>query len=394
MNLNKTINYFDLASQYRPGGDRGGQRYNTTTLAFTILGPFCRDGRASLFPSGNHKKWRVNLRRGQKTFRLLNYRWPDEQAPDRISGPLHLKRGAYFIDIDFEETPPEFDEKNELVRARTEFTVKYQVPDTEDCIAALPVERLYRDVSSGPLTSAQAAVPAATEYLADQYTSSLRDIRRTYQRAFKALLFCHRLRLSAARVARANVSDIEYILSSPALFAGCTYVAGAPFTSHRASLDFNFLPIGDVYDGDPERNPPAPLDARATPTVRRRQALFDWFERLYNYAHMGRSSGSGPNVSPGSASSRRRIRSRSTRCRCSWISASTWMMRHSSSTSMTALRSIGRSSVTIAGLSAAGTHPCGCGNCCRLSCRSICRSRSPTSGRRALRPRWLSATRT
>ncbi|GAA4405798.1 neuraminidase-like domain-containing protein [Quisquiliibacterium transsilvanicum] len=233
-----------------------------------------------------HNKWRVNLRRGQKTFRLLNYRWPDEQAPDRISGPLHLKRGAYFIDIDFEETPPEFDERNELVRARTGFTVKYQGPDTEDHIAALPLERLYRDVSTGPMTSEQAAAPAAAEYLAQQYTSSLRDIRRTYQRAFKALLFCHRLRLSAARVARANVSEIEYMLSSPALFAGCAYVAGAPFTSHRAWLDFNFLPIGDVYGGDPERNPPAPLDARATPTVQRRQALFDWFERLYDYACM------------------------------------------------------------------------------------------------------------
>jgi hypothetical protein len=238
------------------------------------------------FEQCSRNKWRVNLRRGQKTFRLLNYRWPDEQAPDRVSGPLRLKRGAYFIDIDFEEIPPEFDEKNELARASTGFAVKYQGPDTEDCIAALPVERLYRDVSTGPLTSAQAVVPAATEYLAQQYTSSLRDIRRTYQRAFKALLFCHRLRLSAARVARANVSEIEYMLSSPELFAGYAYVAGAPFTSHRAYLDFNFLPIGDVYDGDPDRNPPAPLDARATPTVRRRQALFDWFERLYDYTRM------------------------------------------------------------------------------------------------------------
>jgi hypothetical protein len=241
------------------------------------------------FEKCNRNKWRVNLRRGQRTFRLLNYRWADEQAPDRMSGPLHLKRGAYFIDIDFEETPPEFDEKNELVRARTGFTVKYQGPDTEDCIAAIPVERLYRDVVTGPLTSAQAVVPSAVEYLAQQYTSSLRDIRRTYERAFKALLFCHRLRLSAGLVARASVSEIEYMLSSPALFAGCTYVAGVPFTSHRASLDFNFLPIGDVYDGDPGRNPPAPLDARATPSVRRRQALFDWFERLYDYAHMRRA---------------------------------------------------------------------------------------------------------
>ncbi|WP_373509400.1 neuraminidase-like domain-containing protein [Thiocapsa sp.] len=238
------------------------------------------------FETCGHNKWRVNLRRGQKKFRLLNYRWADEQAPDRASGPLHLKRGAYFIDIDFEESPPKFDEKQELARARTGFTVKYRGPDTEDCITVLPVERLYRDVSPGALKSEQAEVPAAKEYLALQYTSSLRDIRRTYQRAFKALLFCHRLRLSARLLTRANVSEIEYMLSSPGLFAGVTYVPGTPFTSHSAYLDFNFLPVGDTYNGDPERKPPAPLDQRATPSGERRQALFDWFERLFDYTVM------------------------------------------------------------------------------------------------------------
>lgn len=241
------------------------------------------------FEKCGHNKWRVNVRRGQKTFHLLNYRWADEPAPDRASGPLQLKRGAYFIDIDFEELPPEFDEKHELARARTGFTVKYQGPDTGDCITALPIERLYRDVSLGELTSAQAVVPSAKAYLALQYTSSLRDIRRTYQRAFKALLFCHRLRLSAQLVRRANVSEIEYMLSSPDRFAGVTYVPGAPFTSHSAYLDFNFLPIGDAYNGDPDRQPQAPLDQRATPSVKRRQALVDWFERLYDYTVMRRA---------------------------------------------------------------------------------------------------------
>lgn len=238
------------------------------------------------FDSCGHNKWRVNLRRGQKTYRLLNYRWADEAAPDHASGPLQLKRGAYFIDIDFEECAPEFDEKAELARARTGFTLKYQGPDSGECIAELPVERLYRDVSPGALAGAQGLAPAAQDYLALQCTGSLRDIRRTYQRAFKALLFCHRLRLSARQVARANVSEIEYLLGQPARFAGTTYRPGVPFVSHRADLDFDFLPIGDTYNGDPERVPPAPLDQRATPSVQRRQALFDWFERLYDYSVM------------------------------------------------------------------------------------------------------------
>ena len=238
------------------------------------------------FEQCGHNKWRINLRRGQKTFRLLNYRWADEAAPDHISGPLQLKRGAYFIDIDFEESQPEFDEQGELARARTGFTVKYQGPDTCDCIAELPVSRLYRDAVTAELRSGLATAPAAQEYLAEQYTGSLRDIRRTYQRAFKALLFCHRLRLSARLVPRANVPEIGYMLSMPQLFAGVSYVAGVPYTSHSAYLDFNFLPVGDAYRGDPLRQPPAPGDERATPSDRRRQAMFDWFERLYDYTVM------------------------------------------------------------------------------------------------------------
>jgi hypothetical protein len=237
----------------------------------------------------SHNKWRLNLRRGQKTWRLLNYRWVDEQAADRASGPLHLKRGAYFIEIDFEETQPEFDERLELARARTGFTVKYQGPDTKDCIEAIPTERLYRDVVVGELQSQHAVTPAAHAYLSLQYSSSLRDIRRTYQRAFKAMLFCHRLRLSTHRVARASVSEIEYMLSSPDLFAGASYVVGTPYTSHRAYLDFNFFPVGDTYNGDPQRVPPPPLDERATPSPKRSQALFDWFERLYDYTVMRRA---------------------------------------------------------------------------------------------------------
>jgi hypothetical protein len=48
----------------------------------------------------------------------------------------------------------------------------------------------------------------------------LRDIRRTYQRAFKALLFVHRFALSARR-RHGEGSALGYMLSQPALFAGC-----------------------------------------------------------------------------------------------------------------------------------------------------------------------------
>ncbi|RSZ60449.1 insecticidal toxin complex protein [Massilia atriviolacea] len=247
------------------------------------------DGEAPEFACCGHQRWRVNLRRGQKTWLLLNYRWDGEQAPDHVSAPLHLKRGAYFIDIDFEEDAPEFDEKLELAPARTGFTVKYAGPDTCGRILAMPAERLYRDVAEGPLRGDENLAPAAQDYLQAQYSGSLRDIRRTYQRAFKALLLSHRLRLSARLPARASVSEMHYLLSAPALFAGVSYVPGAPATSHRAWFDVNLLPLGDTYDGDPERKPAAVPDQRSAPSPERRQALFDWFERLADYAAMRRA---------------------------------------------------------------------------------------------------------
>ncbi|MFM5885377.1 MAG: neuraminidase-like domain-containing protein [Novosphingobium sp.] len=238
------------------------------------------------FACCGHNKWRVNLRRGQKTFLLLNYRWEGEPAPDRVSGPLNLKRGAYFIDIDFAELPPEFDEELELARAASGFAIKYQGPDTADCIATVPFERLFRDAVAAPLASKQAISKSARDYLALQYTGSIRDIRRTYQRAFKALLFSHRLGLSADIATRVNTSEIEYLLGAGESFAGTSYRPGTPYTAHRAWLDFNLLPVGDSYRGDPTRQPPAALDARADPTVARRAAMFDWFERLFDYTAM------------------------------------------------------------------------------------------------------------
>ncbi|NHZ81412.1 insecticidal toxin complex protein [Massilia sp. CCM 8695] len=241
------------------------------------------------FEACGHQRWRVNLRRGQKTWLLLNYRWEGEQAPDHTSVPLHLKRGAYFLDIDIEESAPEFDEKLELAPARSGFTLKYAGADTCGSITAIPNERLYRDLVEAPLQGPDTLAPAAHAYLELQYSGSLRDVRRTYQRAFKALLLAHRLRLSSRLLARASVSEMQYLLSAPELFAGVSYVPGSPYSAHRAWFDLNLLPVGDVYNGDPERSPAAAPDARSAPSVQRRQALFDWFERLHDYSVMRRA---------------------------------------------------------------------------------------------------------
>ncbi len=60
-------------------------------------------------------------------------------------------------------------------------------------------------------------------------------------------------------------------------FAGVAYSrSGAGFTQHLADFDFNLLPIADDYF-------PPNADVRAKPSPQRMQAMFDWWERLFDY---------------------------------------------------------------------------------------------------------------
>lgn len=131
----------------------------------------------------------------------------------------------------------------------------------------------------GPLADGMKGLsPGAAAYLDGLYYSSLRDIRRTYQRAFKALLFCRRLGLSAHRQPH-GTSELGYLLGHPQLFAGTGYYRGdGGFIRHAANFDLDFLPLRDSY------LPPAPgTDARTDPSPQRVQAMADWWERLFDY---------------------------------------------------------------------------------------------------------------
>ena len=82
----------------------------------------------------------------------------------------------------------------------TGFQVKYSGPDSDGCRTEIPHSRLFavsKDETLGD--GIDGLSDGASAYLSGLYVSSLRDIRRTYQRAFKALLFAGRLGLSAHR---------------------------------------------------------------------------------------------------------------------------------------------------------------------------------------------------
>jgi Tc toxin complex TcA C-terminal TcB-binding domain len=234
-----------------------------------------------------HQRWRVVLRRGQRDWVILSHHWDGEE--ERPAASLPLRRGTYQLTVEFSQAPPEHEAgevgetSEDVCRAHTGFQVKYRGPDSRGRRTQIPHHALFTVAKDGTLRDGiEGLSPGAAAYLDGLYRSSLRDIRRTYQRAFKALLLCERLELSARRQPH-GTSELGYLLSQPGLFAGASYYSGTSETSgylrHAADLDFDFLPVRDGY-----HPPPAAADQRACPSVQRVQALFDWWERLTDYA--------------------------------------------------------------------------------------------------------------
>ncbi len=221
------------------------------------------------------RSWRVLLKRGQRQWILLAHRWPGEERSSRAA--VRLKPGTYELDIDLIQPSPTFDADVDVRPQRTGFQLKYRGADTQSMLIEVPHDRLFQIAKNDTLGNGiNAGSPAASAYLATRYVSSLRDIRRTYQRAFKGLLFARRFPLIAQRIFDRQ-SELGYMLQQKAEFAGSAYFrSGGGFSKHAVDFDFNFLPQLDTY------HPPA-LDSRTHPSVKRKQAMFDWWERLFDY---------------------------------------------------------------------------------------------------------------
>jgi Tc toxin complex TcA C-terminal TcB-binding domain len=230
--------------------------------------------------AAEHRRWRMFLKRGQRTWIPLSHHWLGEE--EHRSSSVPLKRGVYELTIELVQPSPEFP-SNEQVRAqRTGFQVKYSGPDTDDRRTEIPHHRLFSILKDETLGQGISTLGAgAASFLSGLYISSLRDIRRTYQRAFKALLFAHRFALSARRTEH-GTSELGYMLAQSSNFAGAAYyAAGGGYTQHLANFDFNFLPLRDDYHAPTQ-------DERANPSPQRIQAMFDWWERLFDYTAMRR----------------------------------------------------------------------------------------------------------
>ncbi len=220
-------------------------------------------------------KWRVVLKRGSRTWVVVSHRWPGEE--ERRSSSRHLKCGAYELTVELVRPAPNFTSAEQVQPQHSGLEVTYSGPDTGGEQIPIPHRQLFSILKDDQLDQGLTPPGAgATLYLRSHYISTLRDIRRTYQRAFKALLFAHRFALAAQRNCH-GTSELSYMLEEAARFAGVSFFkAGALFARHAANFDFNFLPIADTF------HPPT-ADSRSKPAVKRTQAMFDWFERMFDY---------------------------------------------------------------------------------------------------------------
>ena len=227
-------------------------------------------------------RWRVILKRGQKTWVLLSHDWPNEEAPPACTKPIALKKGFYELDIELERKSLVFDGPEDVCPQTTGFQLKYKGTDSEMEWLVVPHDKLFQDKKDDTLQSGINLSGAAKDFLTVHFTSTVRDVRRTYQRVFKAMLFVSRLRLSAQKIADDGQSELGYILLHPDNFAGQAYYrSGSAFMTHKANFDLNFLPVLDNYEA-----PPSAQDQRVAPTSQRMQAMFDWWERLFDYTVM------------------------------------------------------------------------------------------------------------
>jgi hypothetical protein len=246
------------------------------------------------FERAKRSSWRVVLSRGQKKWTVLNHNWPGESSGEDWNP--HLRRGAYNIAIEYSQPAPDDAQPNPQP-AHAGFQVKYRGPDTDHRFSTLPARHLYRDLQNETLDSGITFLSGshnAQAFLKSYYTSTLRDMRCTYQRAFKAVLFAGGFALSARPTNEAGQSELGYFLANPAQFEGYAYYRNTSgnFTEHLAEFDFDFLPLVDNYHA------PAPAAGdRSDPSLQRTQAMFNWWERIFDYCLVRReveTQGHGP----------------------------------------------------------------------------------------------------
>lgn len=160
--------------------------------------------------------WMLTLGRGHKIWKILRSEDDAASSSPQVSPGVPLQKGTYDMSVTFEQQIPlssKILEEDGIHRIQTGFQLKYEGPDTDGCVIEVPFFQLMRKSKAGPFRVSEKNVfGTAAQFLNLQYTSTIRDIRRTYQRAFKASLFAYRFRLSAQKSHCDHQSELGYLL--------------------------------------------------------------------------------------------------------------------------------------------------------------------------------------
>jgi hypothetical protein len=254
----------------------------------------CHDhsGRERACCYGSHLRSRCTLilRRGHKTWKnLVDFSTFKDCNYHEECLSVCLVRGAYDIEVILDQDEPLFDRIEDIQSIRTGLEISYGGPDTQDRILPLPMDKLFIPSKDSRLdVNMKITGTKMGEYLGTRYISTLRDIRRTYQRAFKAIMIASYFQFSAeSEDSCRGESEIGHWLKHPKQFEGTSYFlppddpeseSRGQYRPHHVYFDFNFLPVNDAY------YPPSKTeDSRSEPTAKRIAALFDIWERIYDY---------------------------------------------------------------------------------------------------------------
>lgn len=94
------------------------------------------------------------------------------------------ENGFYELDIELERKPLVFDGPEDVCPQTTGFQLKYKGTDSEMEWLTVPYDKLFQDKKDATLQLGIDVIGSAKDFLTMHFTSTVRDIRRTYQRAF------------------------------------------------------------------------------------------------------------------------------------------------------------------------------------------------------------------
>ena len=233
------------------------------------------------FDQAKHSQWQLTLLRGNKTWIVLDNDWNAPDTPGDCSIAMNLKRGAYDICFTFKQPEPSLQNQEDGCPQPTGWQIKWTTPRESEW-HTIPIANLYHKEPYSDLSEEVDLLYAtATEFLENQYLPSIAGIRNTAIRAFAGGLLLHGSKISATPVSDTGMSELDYLLNNPSLFEGFShYEDGGAWKTHLAGFNLNFIPVLDNYC------PPDYVDERAEPTIQRVQALFQWFEQLWEIGQL------------------------------------------------------------------------------------------------------------